>query len=334
MKKGNREAFGRVLQEKLVSYAPFIILGLVLVIWPPFMTPYFRSMAIQILIYGIFALSLNLIFGYTGLFSLGHAAFFGAAAYTSAILTVRYGVESFWLVAPAGILMATLLAAIFGIIALRTSGVYFLFVTLALGELLHGVALKWRTMTGGTDGVVGIPFPDLGLPFTMSATGFYYLVLVSFIICAFLLYRLIKSPFGYGLQGIREDEYRMRHLGYNTWLYKYTAFVIAGLFAGVAGVLFAPSSSVVAPAHVSAMTSATVMLMAIIGTTRMFFGPVIGATVILFLQYYASIFTPERWPLILGAVYVLTIMFLRQGMGFYLLSLWSRVKCSYGSAKD
>lgn len=333
MIRANSEAVGQAWQEKLFSYLPYIMFALILLVWPPFMSPYLRSMTTQILIFGIFALSLNLIFGYIGLFSMGHAAYFGVAAYSYAILVVRYGIESFWLVALVGILIATLLAAIFGIIALRTSGVYFLFVTLALGQLLYGVAMKWRTMTGGSDGVVGVPYPDLGLPFTMSATSFYYLVFIIFIICVFLLYRIIKSPFGHALQGIREDERRMRHLGYNTWLYKYAAFTIAGLFAGVAGVLFAPSSSIVGPTHLSAMTSVLVMLMVIIGSTRMFFGPVMGAVVILFLQYYASIYSPERWPLILGAVFVLTIMFFRQGISFYLVNLWNRVRYSYGSAK-
>jgi len=334
MVKANPKIFRQAWQEKLVAYAPYILLSLILIIWPPFMSPYVKSMMIQILIFGIFALSLNIIFGYTGLFSLGHAAFFGVSGYTTAILMTSYGIESFWLVAPAGIIMATLLAAIYGIIALRVSGIYFLFVTLALGELLYGVALRWRTVTGGSNGMPGIPYPTLGLPFTMTATYFYYLVFALFIICAFLIYRLIKSPFGYALQGIREDEHRMKHLGYNTWLYKYLAFIVGGFFAGVAGVLFAPSSSIMVPAHLGALTSTLVMLMVIIGGTKTFFGPVIGAAIVLFLQYYVSLYSPERWPLILGAVFVLSVTFLRQGVGVYVLRLWNRVRYSYGSIKD
>jgi len=333
-KRGVPRTFGQAWQKQLVSYAPYSALGAIFLIWPLFMGAYTQSFMIQILIYGIFAVSLNLIFGYTGLFSLGHAAFFGVAAYTTGILSVHYGIESFWLVAPAGILMATLAAAIFGIIALRVSGIYFLFVTLAVGELLAAIALKWVPVTGGSNGLYGIPYPDIGLPFTMNATSFYYLVLIIFVICMFILYRIIKSPFGVALQGIRDNEHRMRHLGYNTWKYKYIAFIISGLFAGVAGVLFAPSGGVIVPSFLGAITSTLVMLMVIIGSTRVFFGPVIGAAVILFLQYYVSLFTPERWPLILGGVFVISVMFLHGGISIHLLKLWDRIRYSYGSAKD
>jgi branched-chain amino acid transport system permease protein len=142
----------------------------------------------------------------------------------------------------------------------------------------------------------------------------------------FLLHRLVNSPFGRALQGIREDETRMRHLGYNTWLYKYVAFVIAGLFAGIAGVLFGHYATIVVPANLSVLTSTLVMLMVIIGSTNVFFGPVVGATIVVLLQHYASIYTPERWPLILGAVFILAIMFLRGGISFHLTNLWDKIR--------
>jgi len=230
--------------------------------------------------------------------------------------------------------MAALFAAIFGVVALRVSGVYFLAITLALGQLLYSVALKWRTMTGGTNGLVGMGYPDLGLPWvTMTATSFYYMVFVIFVIIFLLLYWIVNSPFGYALQGIRDNEPRMRCLGYNTWLYKYVAFIIAGLFGGVAGVLLSYYSSVMVPDYLGMATSCLVALMVIVGSDRAFFGPVVGAILIVFLQYYSSIYTPERWPLILGSVFVLSVMFLRGGISIYLSKLWRKVRYEYGSVK-
>lgn len=287
---------------------------------------YAQTFITQVLIFGIFAVSLNLLAGYGGLFSLGHAAFFGVGAYVSGIFMVRFGITSFWLVAPASIFAATLCAFIFGTIALRTSGLYFLFVTMALGELLSAIALNWVDMTGGSNGTVGVPYPDLGLPFVMTSVSFYYLVLVIFIICIFLMYRFVKCPFGLALQGIRDDELRMRHLGYNTWLHKYITYGIAGLFAGVAGMLYPSSGGGVVPSVLGIITSSLALLMVVIGSIRLFAGPIIGAVVILFLQYYASIFVPSRWPLILGGVFVIAVMFLRGGVGIYLVGLRNKVK--------
>lgn len=290
-------------------------------------------MMVKVFVFAIFAMSLNLIWGYTGLISLGHAAYFGVAGYTVGILILRYGIESFWLVAPAGILMATLMAAIFGVFVLRVSGIYFLLVTLAFGELLYSVAIKWRAVTGGSDGLPGIPLPQVGFPLlSMNATYFCYFVLLAFVISFFLLYRIINSPFGQALQGIRESEARMRSLGYNTWLFKYVAFVIAGLFAGVAGVLFVYSHGMIAPVHLSATTSTIVVLVVVIGSSRVIFGPAIGAGVVVLLEYFASIYSPERWPLILGGVFVISVMFLRGGVSIYLLKAWKKVRQRYGSA--
>ncbi len=300
----------------------------------PVLPPYTKSMLTQILIFGIFAMSLNLLIGYTGLFSLGHAAFFGVGGYTSAILITRFGITSFWLAAPAGILVAALIAAVAGVIAIRSAGIYFLFITLTIGELLADAILKWKSMTGGATGIIGIGYPDLGLPFAINDTSFYYLVLIILIICAFLLYRFVNSPFGRTLQGIREDERLIQHLGYNTWLYKYITFIIAGAFAGMSGVLFGHFNSIIVASHLSVVMSVTAVLMVIVGSSSTIFGPVLGAAVVIFLEYYASVFTPERWPLILGGVFVITVMFLRGGISVHLIRLWNRVTYGYGSAKD
>ena len=273
-------------------------------------------MITKILIFSTFALSLNLIWGYTGLISLGHATYFGVGAYTSTIMIVRLGIGNFWVATLIAVMVAGLLAAIYGIIALRVFGLYFLLVTLALGQLVFCISTVWRSVTGGDNGIIGTPFPDLGIPgFTINSVTYYYLVLFIAIACFFLLYRLVNSPFGHALQGIRDDEKKMRTLGYNTWLYKYLAYIIAGMFAAIPGVLFSYFLVVVGPPQLSITTSTMALLMVIIGSTQVFWGPVAGAVVVILIEYFASIYAPERWPLILGGIFVIAVMFLRDGIG-------------------
>jgi branched-chain amino acid transport system permease protein len=282
-------------------------------------------MVTKILIFSTFALSLNLLWGYTGLISLGHATYFGVGAYTSTIMIVRMGIGNFWLAALIAIAVAGLVAAIYGLIALRVSGLYFLLVTLALGQLMFYVAEKWRAVTGGSNGVIGTPYPDIGIEgFTFNSVSFYFFVFIIAAFCFFLLYRLVHSPFGHGLQGIRDDEKKMQSLGYNTWLHKYIAFIIAGMVAAVAGVLFSYFLVVVGPPQLSITTSTTALLMVIIGSTQVFWGPVAGAVAVILFEYLASIYVPERWPLILGAIFVIAVMFLRDGIGVSLIRLWSK----------
>ncbi|MFC1995585.1 branched-chain amino acid ABC transporter permease [Chloroflexota bacterium] len=332
-----RRAVSSMWQQRLFHYFPNIAIGLLLVALPQFTDNTVQSLITKVLIYAVFAMSLNIIFGYTGLLSLGHAAFFGVGGYTAGILITRYEITNFWVVAPSSIVVVAIFAAVIGFIALRVSGIYFLLLTMAMGQLLFGIALKWRELTGGTMGLAGMSLPDLYIPgFTMDTGSFYYLVFAVFIICIFLIYKLINSPFGYALRGIRDDEHRMRHLGYNTWLYKYIAFLIAGSFGGISGVLFGYYNSLLVPVHLGITTSAMVMLMVIIGGERVIFGPVLGAAVIVLLQYYSSIYIPERWPLLLGGVFILSVIFLRGGIGSYLARLWERFtfRYSYGSNKN
>jgi branched-chain amino acid transport system permease protein len=329
---GTLKLIKQTLQKQLSPYALYVVLGIILIILPPFTSSYVQSMIVKILIFGIFAMSLNLLWGYTGLFSLGHAAYFGIAGYSTGILIVSYGIGSFWISAPVSVLLATLFAAILGIPALRVGGAYFLLVTLAIGELFYSIAVKWRNVTGGSNGLPGIPYPDLGLPgLTMNATSFYYFIFIAFIISAFLMYRIIHSPFGYALQGIRENEPRMRALGYNTWLYKYIIFIVAGLFAGVAGVLFAHYGRIMVPGHLGVMTSTLAMLMVILGSSSKVFGPVLGAALVVLLEHITSIYIPARWPLILGGVFVISVMFLPGGVGINISKLLKKV--FYGSAQ-
>lgn len=335
MKTASQEAFSRPRQGQRINLAPHVAGVVILVILPAFLSSYIQSVMTRFLIFALFAMGYNLAFGCAGLVSLGHAAYFGAGGYTIAVIKLHYGSDLFWVGAPLGILVATLVAAMFGIIALRVSGIYFLLVTFALGQLLYSVAwnVSWLN-TPGMQGIAGLSLPTVGIAgFTLNTTSFYYLVLLVSLICFYLLFRITNSPFGRAIVGIREGDARMRSLGYNTWLYKYIAFVISGAFAGIAGVLFGYYNYLISPTHLGVGTSFLPMCMAIIGGVGTFFGPVIGAAVIIFVELFASIMTPERWPLILGGLFVLAIMFAREGIGVYLWRLWNKVSHHYGSIK-
>lgn len=304
----------------------YLILGLAFIVAPAFANAYLQSMFTKVLIFALFAMSLNLLWGYTGLFSLGHAGFFGVAGYTSGLLMTRLGIESLWFILPAGTLMAGLTAAVIGTIVLRVTGIYFLLITFAMGQLLYSVALKWAPVTGGANGLPAIPYPNIGISeFGLNTLSFYYLVAVLFGICLLGMYGLVKSPFGYALQGIKGDENRMQYLGYNTWRHKYVIFVIAGLFAGIAGTLFASYSGLMAPEHLGVKTSTLALLMVIIGGDRIFLGPALGAAVVVLIEHYSSLYVPERWPLILGGAFVAAVMFLRGGISPYLTNVWQRI---------
>ena len=318
-------------RNRIIKYSPYGICLLAFIVLPLVLPQYLQSMITKILIFSIFALSLNLIWGYTGLISLGHATYFGVGAYTSTILIIRVGLQNFWLPALIAVMVAGLVAAVYGLIALRVAGLYFLLVTLALGQLVFYVSMVWRPVTGGDNGIIGIPYPEIGIPgFAFNSITFYFLVFIIAVICYFLLHRLVHSPFGHALQGIRDDEKKMQSLGYNTWLHKYIAFIIAGMIAAVAGVLFSYFLVVVGPPQLSITTSTMALLMVIIGSTQVFWGPIAGSVVVILVEYAASIFLPDRWPLILGAIFVIAVMFLRDGIGISLVRLWSRIGNHHG----
>jgi branched-chain amino acid transport system permease protein len=293
------------------------------------------NLMVLIFLYICLAQSWNILAGYAGQVSLGHAAFFGTAVYVSAFLTVHSGVQSFWLVALSGILASVFMAAFFGLFIVHLSGAYFLLITLGLSQLLFSVVWKWRALTGGDDGLPGIPRPNLGLPLPMgNDTYFYYFVFLIFVGCFWLLYRLTDSPFGHALVGIRENESRMKILGYKTWWYKYLSFIIGGGFGGVAGVLYAYLIGIAYPGDIGLMASVMVLFMVILGSPGTLACPLIGATLLTTVEHLVSTFTAERWPLILGAVFVLVSMYFRGGIGIYLIRCWRKMELRHGSPKS
>ncbi|PYN42317.1 MAG: branched-chain amino acid ABC transporter permease [Candidatus Rokuibacteriota bacterium] len=225
-----------------------VIAFLALLVAPPFVSSFLLALLTQAVIYAVLAMSLDIILGYTGLASLGHAAYLGLGAYSVGILATRHG-AGFWVTLAVGILLATVVAAIFGLVALRATGVYFLMITLALGMVVWGLAHRWVSMTQGDNGISSVPRPDLGLPWSFTqGISFYYLAAAGFLIALLLLQTIVRSPFGHTLVGIRESESRMRALGYHVWLHKYIGFVIAGGVGGFAGVLWAYYNGFVSPA--------------------------------------------------------------------------------------
>src|SRR5919197_380540 len=204
------------------------------------------------LAFAILTMSLDILLGFTGLPSLGQAAYLGVGAYLTAILATRYHFGlgwDFWLVVVFGFVLEAALAAFFGLFAIRATGVYFLMITLALGQCVWGLAYRWNSLTGGDNGINLRGRPKFGIDLADEVT-FFYLVLAFFAVYLLLMYTLVRSPFGRSLMGIRERELRMKILGYNTWLHKYVAFIIAGGFGGLAGVLWAHTAGIVSPENV------------------------------------------------------------------------------------
>jgi branched-chain amino acid transport system permease protein len=293
--------------------AALAAVGVLLVAVPPFLPAYPLTLLNQALIFAIFAMSLDLLLGYTGLPSLGHAAYFGVAAYVVAIFATEFRL-GFWTILAMAIAAAVATAAVFGLIAIRAVGTYFLMITLALGMVVWGLAFRWVSVTKGDNGISGVPRPSLGLPWAFTdQTAFYYLTLVTFAIAFALLWRIVSSPFGMSLKGIRESERRMRSLGYNVWLHKYVAFILAAAFAGLAGVFWAYYNGFVSPVEIQLVTSVETLLMVALGGPGTLVGPVLGAGVIVFLKNFVSVYT-KRWLLILGGVYIGVILFAPQGI--------------------
>ena len=312
---------------------PAIIVAVIILLLPLFIPQFVASLVTKMMIYGLFGVSLNLIWGYAGIPSFGHAAFFGAGAYGAGILILKVGITNFWLNLILALVATAVIAAILGVPAFRVFGVgagavnpiYFLLATIAFGELLSRLAIALRPVTGGSTGLSGIPEPHLGLGFRVTSGRYYYVVFVLVIICLYIMWRIVNSHYGYALRGIHDNEKRMQALGYNTWLYKYTSWIIAAAFAGVAGVLFAYYGGTLVPNTMAMVTSDIAFLLVIMGSASTFFGPLIASVIFVGVEYLASLYLKERWPLIFGAMFVVTIMLIPQGLGVFIARLWKKV---------
>ena len=300
-------------QKTKVLIVAAVLAALVYII--PHSSSFVVLLATRALVFAILAMSLDILLGFTGLASLGQAAYFGVGAYFAAIMATKYHFGlgwDFWLVVPLGMAVAALLAAVFGLFAIRATGVYFLMITLALGQCVWGLAYRWNSLTGGDNGINVTARPSFGLDLTNERT-FFLLVFGFFVATLVILYVLVQSPFGRSLAGIRERELRMQILGYNTWLHKYIAFIIAGAFGGLAGVLWAHTNGLVSPETVVLTTSVDALLMVVLGGAGTLVGGVIGSAIVFGLREYLSTLVPW-WQYALGGVYVLTILYLPTGL--------------------
>lgn len=302
------------MKNRRHPYLLVIGMGILLVAFPHLFPTYGTHLFTESLIYIVFALSLNLLMGYTGLVSLGHAAFWGVGGYTIALMVTKGGFSNFFFCMGIALLASALAGLIFGFLALRTTGVYFVMITLALGQMVWALAWRWNSFLGGSNGLHGVIRPDLGLPWDLrETTVFYYFILILSVSAVYLIYRLTLSPFGETLVGIRENESRMKALGYHTWCYKYTCFLIAAFFAGFAGALKVYQDGSINPGCVSVAISGLVILMVLTGGARSFYGPIVGALVVWMIRNIVSSYT-AYWGACLGIILVVIVMFSPQGM--------------------
>ncbi|NMM26900.1 MAG: branched-chain amino acid ABC transporter permease [Glaciimonas sp.] len=278
----------------------------------------------RLLIFALAATSLNLILGFGGMVSLGHAAYFGAGAYTVAIL-MQYGVLSAWISWPAAFLAGALLALIIGLISLRTKGVYFIMITLAFAQMIYYVFISLKAY-GGDDGMNLPRRSTLGIDLA-SDTTFYYVVLFIFVVAISLIHRLINSRFGRVLQAVRENKIRMEAIGYPVFRYKLVCFVIAGALASLAGALLANLTLMVSPNLMHWTQSASLMVMVILGGIGYFAAGIIGAVTMLLLEEILSSYT-IHWQLALGLILLGVVLFLPRGLA----SLFERLKRHGGKA--
>jgi branched-chain amino acid transport system ATP-binding protein len=298
-------------RDRLLALGGLLLAAIVV---PLTLPPYGLTIMVLAVVASILAIGLNILMGYTGLDSLGQAAFYGTSAYVLGLLTGEQ--EIGWAIAAAlALLGGTAMAAAFGLLAVRLRGLYFLLITLALGQVLWGVVLRWGDVTGGQNGLGGVSLP---FEFLEDSLYFYYFALAVLVAVGVLVYLLLASPFGLELQGIRERETRMKTLGHRTTLVMYLAFIIAGSLAALAGVLGATYNSFVSPRDISLELSFEAMLMVILGGAGTFFGPILGAAIVTALQYLLSIYVEDYWLIIVGAVYIGTMTFLPDGILGYL----------------
>lgn len=299
-----------------------VVISILALAYPFIIRSYYLSLGIEVLIFSIFAMSLDLLLGYTGLPSFGHAAFFGLGAYILAYTTstsdLALGLtDNLLITLPLVVLGTGLAALVIGFFALRTRGIYFLMITLAAAQMLFSIAIRWSSVTGGSDGLVGVPRPAIGigsLTYTFtSRESYYFLVLAFFLVSWWLLRRIVNSPFGWALRGIRENEQRMRALGYNTYRYKMAAFVTAGAFASLSGLLQAHFFWHAAPENLYWTASGQVLIMVIIGGVGTLSGPILGAALIRLLPNFASTYI-DRWQTLMGVVFILFVLFAPQGI--------------------
>ncbi len=303
---GRRIALGLALLA--LGTAPFWITGI-----------YYVNVASQILLYAVFALGLNVLVGYAGLVSLGHAGLFGVASYAVAYLLAAGHDHAFAISAALAIGLAA--TALFGALSLRATGIGFIMITLALGEILWGLAYRWISITNGDNGISVATRPaPFGLSLS-SASGFYYATFVVFLLAVAAAAVFVRSPFGAALKGTRDQPRRMNALGYHVWMIRFWACLFSGLLTCVAGILFVYYNQFISPQTLALTSSAEVLLMVISGGAGTLLGPIVGAALVVIVKNIVSGYI-ERWNFMLGAIFVAIVIFMPEGLVPGTARLW------------
>ncbi len=296
------------------------LLALALLVALPHVVPY-TALASEMLVFALFAAAYDLVLGYSGLLSFGHATFFGLGAYGTGILLVRV-VPSAPLALAVGVLLAALAGLAIGALCMRRAGVYFAMVTLAFGQMFYFIAFKWNSLTGGDDGLQGVPRPPIGPIPLRNEVVLYYVILAVVIASVLFLSRVVNSPFGKALEALRENPARARSIGYDIGWYRLAAFVISAVFSGLAGGLYALLLNFVPVSTLYWPTSGEVVMMSVIGGTGTLFGPMAGAMFVVLLRDIVNTYT-RLWGLVMGAVFMLAVLAFRQGIAG---PVWRRLK--------
>ena len=288
-----------------------ILLLLASFLAPVFLDEFYLTVLCEALVMSLLALSFNLLFGYMGQLSFGQAAFYGLGGYAVAMLMTKLQFN-FWLSMVAGILVAGLIGLIVGYFCVRLRGIYFAVLTLAFGQLIFFIVFKWHDFTGGDDGIQGVFPPE----YLKSPVSYYYFILLVFLAAAFVLWKIINSPFGQTIKSMRENSERTEFLGINIARYQLITFVIAAALAGLAGAIWVPFYRSVAPSYLTWIKSGEPVMAAILGGPALFFGPVLGMFIMTFFHAWVLGFT-VYWPVVMGALILFIIFFLPGGiLGF------------------
>ena len=287
---------------------------------PLVLSNYQIGLATEMLIFGVLAMSIDILAGFAGRTSLGHGAIFGVSGYVVVYASAQAGLPPLAAFA-LGVIAATLVAVVFALLAVRTSGVYFLLLTLALGMIVWGICLRWTQVTGGENGMRG----DVRPAWLVTHQAFYWAVLAAAAVVSYAMWRFVRSPFGLTLLGIRDSESRMRSLGYNVSLHLFIGFAVSGFFAGVAGALYAMFNNFVSPSTVALAQSVEGVLMMIAGGVGTLFGGFVGAAAIIALENAVSAYT-ERWQMVLGVTFILIMIFAPEGIIGMLRAMLARKK--------
>jgi len=295
------------------SIGPIAGFFIVLLGLPPIIPRFYTYILAVIFVTALVAMSLNMVVGHGGLFQFHHGVFYGVGAYTLALMLTKTSLP-IWVGFVAGPIIAALVGLLIGAFCVRLTRLYFGMLQISLGSLVWAIAFRWYSLTGGDDGIHGIPMPS----FISSSNGAYYFVLIVVVICLMILFMIFRSPFGETLQAIRDNPERCEAIGINVRRHQLLAIVIATFFAGIAGVLFVVVEGSVFPDLMFWVLSLEIFIMCLLGGWFTFAGPILGAAIMVSLRTFVGIYT-EYWTLILGIILILLIFFLPEGVWGYII---------------